>query len=104
MTEGLDIPDGFSVECWALISVPRRPRWPDHQRRIRWRHLRTLLEYGIPMRDLLDTGTCAFRFGVVTIRGRELIFTDDPRLRAWLHGPGLFKFPAVPVDEEGISL
>jgi hypothetical protein len=84
---------GFSAECLALITPPRTPRWPAHKRRVRWEHLSALLQYGIPMRDLMRDGE--FTWGVVRVAGREMIVTDDPRMRAWLHGPGLFKFPEV---------
>lgn len=103
MAGGLEPHDLFSPKCWAHIRVDLPPQWPAHMRRIRWHHLKALLDYGIPMRDLFDTtdrpAWGRFKFGVITIKGRELIFTDDPRLRAWLHGPGLFKFPDVVAHE-----
>lgn len=72
----------------ALEAVPER-LW-QAQRRVGWRHYRAMLDQGIPGRDLARGG---LTFGVVTIQGREMVVTEDARVRAYLTGPGLFKMP-----------
>lgn len=68
------------------------------KRRVHWRHFSALLLAGVPTRDLVRDQD--FTFGVVMLQGRELVFTDDDRLRSYLFGPGLFKFPIKTEDVE----
>lgn len=91
------IPELFTPEAYAAISAdvpPQRPRVPKHKRRVEWRHMTALLRAGIPIYDLYADGD--FTFGIATIQGREYIATDDNRLRGYLHGIGIFKFPVQP--------
>ena len=60
-------------------------------RRVEWRHYRALLDQGIPGLDLARNG--AFTFGIVRIKGREMLVTEDARLRAYMTGPGMFAMP-----------
>lgn len=62
------------------------------QLRVRWDHVQALLNRGVPMREIVRPGG-VMTFGVVTIQGREMIVTEDARLRAYLCGPGLFQMP-----------
>lgn len=55
--------------------------------RVEWRHICTLMDQGIPVRDMLG------KFGVVRIAGREMIVTDDSRLRGYLCGPIMAAMP-----------
>jgi hypothetical protein len=50
-----------------------------------------MLAQGIPIRDLVRGGL--FTFGIAVVAGREMIATDDARLRGYLSGPGLFALP-----------
>lgn len=61
------------------------------QRNVTWEHYRAMLDQGIPGTDLVHGGL--FTFGVVTVMGREMLVTEDRRLRGYLSGPGLFKMP-----------
>ncbi len=63
------------------------------KRRVEWRHFAALLQAGIPARDLVRGG---FTFGIAIIQGREYVATNDPRLRSYLYGTGIFKFPVRP--------
>ena len=60
-------------------------------RAVQWSHFRALMDAGIPAKELTRDGL--FTFGVVTIGGREMIVTTDPRLRSHLTGPAMFKIP-----------
>ena len=86
----------FSPECYALITgdIPERPRSPAHKRRVRWPHLAALLQAGIPMYDLFADGD--FTFGIAVIQGNEYVATSDQRLRSYLAGIGIFRFPGQP--------
>lgn len=72
----------------TIEAVPQR-LWAA-QRRVTWAHYRALLDHGVPPQDLARGG---FTFGVATIQGREMVVTEDARLRAYLTGPGLFALP-----------
>jgi hypothetical protein len=61
------------------------------QARVTWDDFSALLQARIPARDLLAPG--GFAFGVVRLKGRRMIATDSPRLRAYLTGVGLFEMP-----------
>lgn len=74
----------------AIEAVPER-LW-QAQRRVTWAHYRAMLDQGIPSRDMVRAG---LTFGVVTIQGREMVVSEDHRLRAYLTGPGLFKMPGA---------
>ena len=94
---GYYLPELFTPEAYAAISADvttRRPRVPKHKRRVEWRHFNALLQFGVPAWDLYAEGD--FTFGIATIQGREYIATDDPRLRSYLQGIGIFKFPVKP--------
>lgn len=82
---------------WDLyaIDTPRTDAITDRApalhaaaQRITWAHYQRLLDAGIPSRAL-----AALSWGIVTIQGREMIVTDDPRLRAYLTGPVLAGMP-----------
>lgn len=73
----------------TLAAMPAAARQAHD--RVTWRHYSTLLHLGIPARDLTHNG--AYTFGVVTIRGREMIVTENRRVRAWLDGPVLAAMP-----------
>lgn len=56
-------------------------------RRVEWRHVQALMQQGIPVADMLG------KFGVVRIAGREMLVTDDPRLRGYIDGPIMAAMP-----------
>jgi hypothetical protein len=56
-------------------------------RRVEFRHIQALLKRGVPIPDMLG------KFGVVVIQGREMIVTDDARLRGYLDGPVMAAMP-----------
>ena len=60
-------------------------------RRVTWAHYRALLDQGIPGRDLARNGV--FTFGIVRVQGREMLVTDDSRLRAYIDGPVMAAMP-----------
>ena len=87
-----------SDEALASIFTPEPPaltqptaQFIEAERRVQWRHFKALLDAGIPARDLI--GDQHLTFGIVTIHGREMLVTDDARLRSYLHGPALFAMP-----------
>lgn len=94
MAGGPDPLDVFSPSTLASLSadIVQRGPMPTHHRRIEWRHVAALLQYGVPIWDIYADGD--FTFGIVRIKGVDLIFTEDSALRGYLHGPGLFRFPA----------
>lgn len=57
-------------------------------RRITWAHYQAMLGAGIPSRDLAP-----LNWGIVRLGGREIIVTDDARLRGYLSGPILAPLP-----------
>lgn len=60
-------------------------------RRITWRHWASLIQYGVNPRDLTQNGLPTF--GIALVAGREMIVTDNPKIRSYLTGPGIFKLP-----------
>jgi len=62
------------------------------QLRLEWRHVQALMQRGVPLSAMLRPGG-RLTLGVVRIAGREMIVTDDARMRAYLSGPGLFAMP-----------
>lgn len=68
----LEMPSGLARAC----------------RRVTWQHYQRLLDAGIPSRDL-----ARLRWGVVMLQGREMIVTDDLRVRAYLTGAVMALMP-----------
>ncbi len=75
----------------AILSAPA-PMYRA-QARVQWRHVQAMLDQGVPMADMVGPGL--LKFGIVRIGGREMVVTEDARLRAYLTGPGLFALPGV---------
>lgn len=81
-----------------VVKTPRQdaiwavePRMYRAQRRVEWRHVQAMLDSGVPMREMVRGG--CFTFGVCTVAGREMIVTEDHRLRAYLTGPVIASLP-----------
>lgn len=74
----------------AIESLP--PKWRVAQDRVTWDDFKSLLDARIPADELVTLA--GFTFGIVHIRGRRMIVTAEPRLRAYLSGPGIFAMPS----------
>lgn len=73
----------------AILACPRR-FW-GAQCRVTLTHMRTLMDRGIPARDLVRNGM--FTFGVIMLAGVEMIVTEDSRLRSYMSGYGYWRLP-----------
>jgi len=73
----------------AIEATPAKLR--AAQCRVTWDDFKALLDAGIPAAALLATD--GFSFGVARLNGRRMLVTQNPRLRAYLNGPGLFDLP-----------
>lgn len=82
-------PQWYDDPLAEIAALPARFR--AAQARVTFADMRTLLDSGIPIHDLLRPYGLAF--GIVQIQGRRLVVTNDRRLLAYLEGPMMVALP-----------